>query len=232
MTRVAVLAAVLSAWAVMASAQSATEPARRGGLLPGRAAESGLNLESRDELTRRWDLNADGQIDETEADIARTKMRRERRDLLDRSRIDPLTGKPRSAAATTAPPEEELVFPDPAAPVDPAPPKADGDKAAKPAPPKRDLNAGRPLGSLPNAAGTKPFTKPLAGPLSGTAALTPRPRGLPPATVRPGTGRPGTVPTQPPLARPAQPARPVSPSRPAPTFPTRPRVTAEEIGGP
>jgi hypothetical protein len=54
---------------------------------------------SREELVRKWDLNSDGTIDDGEAEVARSKMRRERADLQMKSGIDPLTGRPRSVAA-------------------------------------------------------------------------------------------------------------------------------------
>ena len=61
----------------------------------------------REELMRRWDLNADGRIDETEAEVARSRMRRERIELRERSErqeIDPLTGRPRAVTAEGGPP--------------------------------------------------------------------------------------------------------------------------------
>jgi len=52
---------------------------------------------SRQELIRAWDLDRDGRVDEGEAEIARTRMRRIRNDALN-SGADPLTGRPRSGA--------------------------------------------------------------------------------------------------------------------------------------
>ncbi len=46
-------------------------------------------------LMRKWDINFDGRIDEREADIARTRMRRERMDMQRQAGNDPLTGRPR-----------------------------------------------------------------------------------------------------------------------------------------
>ena len=62
---------------------------------------------SREELVRKWDINSDGTIDEGEAEVARSKMRRERADLQMKAGIDPLTGRPRSAAADDTEPDEE-----------------------------------------------------------------------------------------------------------------------------
>lgn len=51
---------------------------------------------SREALVRKWDLNDDGSIDEGEAEVARSKMRRERAEVQLNSGLDPLTGKPKS----------------------------------------------------------------------------------------------------------------------------------------
>lgn len=59
---------------------------------------------SRGELVRKWDLNSDGSIDEGEAEMARSRMRRDRAELQMKSGIDPLTGKPRILAADEADP--------------------------------------------------------------------------------------------------------------------------------
>ena len=57
---------------------------------------------SRDELVRKWDVNSDGTIDAAEAELARSRMRRERAELLFKTGIDPLTGRPRTLAADPA----------------------------------------------------------------------------------------------------------------------------------
>jgi len=54
----------------------------------------------RQELVNRWDLNGDGRIDESEAELARSRMRLERAELRDRTSrrsgdFDPLTGRAR-----------------------------------------------------------------------------------------------------------------------------------------
>jgi len=50
---------------------------------------------TRDELVRRWDLDGDGTINKSEADIARARMRRQRNEMQLESGIDPVTGRPR-----------------------------------------------------------------------------------------------------------------------------------------
>jgi|GEM_PF-1093352 len=76
-------------------AQSPTP--RGGGLLPGSGAPVSSSL-TRDELIKRWDLNNDGRIDAAEAEMARSKMRRERRNAMQNSGVNPLTGKARTPA--------------------------------------------------------------------------------------------------------------------------------------
>lgn len=53
---------------------------------------------SREELARQWDLNRDGKVDEAEAEIARTRMRRQRAEAQQGGQSDPLTGRPRTDA--------------------------------------------------------------------------------------------------------------------------------------
>ncbi len=60
---------------------------------------SSLPQISREELMRRFDLNSDGKVDESEAELGRAKMRRERLDQERNRQIDPLTGRPRGEAA-------------------------------------------------------------------------------------------------------------------------------------
>jgi hypothetical protein len=52
---------------------------------------------SREELVRQWDINRDGKVDASEAEIARGRMRRARNDAIINSGNDPVTGKPRVA---------------------------------------------------------------------------------------------------------------------------------------
>jgi hypothetical protein len=71
---------------------------------------------SREELVERWDLDGNGTIDESEAVLARSRMRRARRELEMQSSIDPLTGRPRDLDAETAEPVEEPKAPPPPPP--------------------------------------------------------------------------------------------------------------------
>jgi len=52
---------------------------------------------SREELMRKWDIDRDGKVDASEAEIARGSMRRARLDAAMHSGTDPVTGKPRVA---------------------------------------------------------------------------------------------------------------------------------------
>jgi hypothetical protein len=64
-------------------------------LPPSSAAPPASTPLTREELIRKWDLNSDGSIDESEAEVARSRMRRERVELRMKTGIDPLTGRPR-----------------------------------------------------------------------------------------------------------------------------------------
>lgn len=98
-----VVAAILGAAAArqsLAQTEPTSAPAqapapRSGGLLPerGRASTSGAIL--RQELIKRWDLNTDGRIDESEADVARLRMRQDRNENQRNRGLDPLTGRQR-----------------------------------------------------------------------------------------------------------------------------------------
>jgi hypothetical protein len=52
---------------------------------------------SREELMRQWDIDRDGKVDASEAEIARGRMRRARTDAIMNSGTDPVTGRPRGA---------------------------------------------------------------------------------------------------------------------------------------
>lgn len=197
--RVAVLAVGIAIAAAVACGQAPGTTQRRGGLLPSKPIESPGVSSTRDELARRWDLNADGQIDEAEAETARSRMRRERLELLQRGQTS--RAKPLSKPAEEEIPAEDLVLPDPA-PSTAEKKKAKDKTATEPAkpmisaarqpapPPKKDLNAGRLPAGLPPA------------------------RGIPPNAIPPGRTGTGRA------------------ARPTPSFPSRPRISAEEIGGP
>ena len=64
-------------------------------LSPPAAAQAPAS--SREELMRKWDIDRDGKVDASEAEIARGRMRRARTDAAMHSGIDPVTGKPRVA---------------------------------------------------------------------------------------------------------------------------------------
>jgi len=85
-----------------APAQAPAQAPRSGGLLPerGRASTSGAIL--RQELIKRWDLNTDGRIDESEADVARLRMRQDRNENQRNRGLDPLTGRQRVPATLNA----------------------------------------------------------------------------------------------------------------------------------
>lgn len=124
-------------WVGMAWAQAQAPGRRGGGLLPTRETPSVSGGQTRDEMLRRFDLDANGRIDEGEAEAARSRMRRDKIEAVQNSGIDPLTGRlrgtPGGAAAAEPPPADELRFPadDP-----PEPPrrKPDTEAEKKPAP--------------------------------------------------------------------------------------------------
>ncbi len=74
-----------------ASGQEATPRPDAGA--PG--PQTGL---TREELLRKWDLDGDGIISQSEADLARARMRRERSEMVLDSGIDPITGLRRDEA--------------------------------------------------------------------------------------------------------------------------------------
>lgn len=239
------LAAIVAVGLAGSAVGQTSPPARRGGLLPQRTPSSPLEPVSREELMRRFDLNADGKIDEAEAEMARSRMRRERADVMRNSSIDPLTGRPRGApppeppqkpagiqAAEVAPPaakpqDDELLLV-PGRP-DGTPAAALQTPAAKTQPPtaRPATSAARepvPTRQLPTAttggvrAGA-PAARPGYGATGPRADLNagrqPTPRGIPGKTPPPNAGPAG----RPSIGR-APAARPIAP----------PRITAEDIG--
>jgi hypothetical protein len=235
--RLGVLSAcLLLAIAAEGLAQAPGTGGRSGGLLPGRETPSVSGGMTRDELLRRFDLDSDGRIDEAEAEAARARMRRERVDTMQKSGLDPLTGRPRAAGpagptrdATPPPEEDTLILP--GAPTDPPPRKpvddAEKNPAAKPAP-------SVPPGRAPPLTGGVRAGAPAVRQGYGAASPTPktdlnagRPRDPRPLTnggqARPGmqpAGRPG----------PATPAPRGTAPRPS-LFPQgSSRPTAEDFG--
>ena len=92
----------LVAVALAAPPAGAAEPSpgRGGGLVPGASAP--VPIKTREELLREWDLDGDGTISKSEADVARARMRRQRLEMQLGGGIDPLTGLPREAAGQQA----------------------------------------------------------------------------------------------------------------------------------
>ena len=167
---------------------------------------------SREELVRKWDLNSDGSIDEGEAEVARSRMRRDRAELQLKSGIDPLTGKPRILAADEANPS-----------ADPPPEQAEPER---PRAKRADGEAGLPGTRVPDAKPPIPAKRPPAAatdvraggptrPDSGGRRLRPDlnagrlPAGLPGRRPAPASG--GLLPNV--RRPPAAPVSPPSPSR-------------------
>lgn len=169
---------------------SAPAQARRGGLLPQRTPTSPLAPASREELMRRFDLNTDGRIDEAEAEMARSRMRRDRAEIMRKSSIDPLTGRPRGA-----PPPEPMNEPVRIQAADIAPP------AAKPKDDELLLLPGRPDGTpAPANAAQQPANaaqqQPPASRQPANAAREALPTRQPPSAVTGGV-RAGAPPARP-----------------------------------
>jgi len=129
--------ALAAACAGAAWAQAPAQGRRGGGLLPTRETPSVSGGQTRDEMLRRFDLDANGRIDEGEAEAARTRMRRDKVEALQNSGVDPLTGRPRGATAgepvAEPPTGDELLFPS-GSPAAPPPRKPEAEAEKKPAP--------------------------------------------------------------------------------------------------
>jgi hypothetical protein len=106
LTRRALTLGFAVALLAMPSATAQVGPGSQGS---NRSSTAGL---TREELVRRWDLDGDGTISKSEADIARARMRRERTEMQLDAGIDPVTGLPRGESAKPAqmdePPPYEL----------------------------------------------------------------------------------------------------------------------------
>lgn len=167
---------------------------------------------SRAELVRKWDLNSDGSIDEGEAELARSRMRRERAELQMKSGLDPLTGNPRVSVADEADP-----------PVDPP---AELAEPVRPRAKRADGATGLPGGRVPDAKPTTSATGPQPAATDGRAGGPPRPgsggrlprpdlnAGRQPASLpgrRPAPASGGLLPNV--RRPPAAPVSPPSPSR-------------------
>lgn len=216
-------------------------PPRRGGLLPRR-----VDAVTREELVRRWDLDSDGTIDASEAEVARTRMRRERAELWRTTGIDPLTGQPRGeaeAAESGEPPAPDLAAePEP----EPKPQRAEAAPPGSRVPEVRLPDSVRPTPQLspppttrvPEARKTPTAPPPRSGQNSVTGGIR---AGAPAA--RPGYGtvgvgndlnagrRPGVQPRSGGVPARSGAAVPRRPAAPAPAPVPTPRISAEEIGG-
>lgn len=95
---------LLAAWVVAASG-SAADP----------AVDTSSEL-TRAELLRKWDLNSDGKVDESEAEIARARNRRKRIEILSNPEVDPLTGRLKGAEPTDEQPRPTEIDDDPMPP--------------------------------------------------------------------------------------------------------------------
>ncbi len=91
MRRIIAMACVFVATTVPAQD---SPPSPRG----GSAAPPTAGL-SREELVRSWDLDRDGTLSTSEAEVARARMKRERLETQLGAGLDPLTGRPRGEAA-------------------------------------------------------------------------------------------------------------------------------------
>lgn len=226
--RIAVAIAIVGA--IVGVGRAADPPALGGGLVP-------TPRKTREERVREWDLNSDGKIDQGEAEIASSRMRRERAELRLNSGIDPVTGLPRGEAPSPIDPGDADLAVEPAEPEDepaeepepderptlprsrvprptaPAPggaaaaPQANGSRAA--ANLKRQaLTGGVKAGALPARAGYGPGVP--SAPLNAGLPIPPKPRAAAPATAARG----GLVPTpRVPAPRTPPPASPASRSR-------------------
>lgn len=195
---------------------------------------------SREELVREWDLDFNGAIDANEAAVARARMRRSRLELEAGMEIDPLTGKPRSAAAGKAD-EDQSPDADDAPVVDPpVSPRRRGSGEA-PLPGTRvpevtnPVTSGTTRSARQSTGGASGSSRPWSslaparpGARPGYGTIMPKPDlnagmpkpvigrgGVPGGGLLPGVRSPGVV-------------RPLTP---APPRPLPQRVTADDIGG-
>lgn len=212
---------------------------------------------SREELVRQWDLDGNGTIDASEANVARARMRRSRLETELGTGIDPLTGKPRvvgdevpkdAADEPAVPGVEAALEPRPRSSDDKAPP---GTRVPVVGPTLSGTGVPRLPSTLSSgsaaagkagggraAAGSRPASimggtragAPAAR--SGYGSLAPKPdlnAGLP----RPAFGRPSLSGTNRSSRGGFMPSvrSPIAPRPTTPPAPSTPRVTADEIGG-
>ncbi|MEI6505393.1 MAG: hypothetical protein WCO90_05865, partial [Planctomycetota bacterium] len=99
----AALGLLIAASPDSARAQAPADLDPTGGLREGVDSGSTTVGMTREELVRKWDLDGNGTIDESEAVVARTRMRRSRLEMQLNAAIDPLTGRPRVTDAADEP---------------------------------------------------------------------------------------------------------------------------------
>jgi len=183
--------------ALLAAGVGMTAHAADGTWTRGGAPTSGPR-KTREELVREWDLNSDGKIDPGEAEVAASKMRRERAELRLNSGIDPITGRPRGEEATAEEETMEEQSPDAddaETPAEEEPADEDVRRDSSEKPSTSGLRVPRPrLPGAPQPAGKQDLNaarKPGMGAAAGSAAAADRSR-------RPLTGgaRAGGLPAQ------------------------------------
>jgi hypothetical protein len=147
----------------------AADPPAGGGLVPGTSGSS--SRATREELLRDWDLDGNGTINKSEADVARARMRRKRLELQLSAGIDPVTGLPRAAAGTT--PEDDQAAEEPLFQLPPELPPSEPSRA-----PSESLPGLRAPGPQQPPILGSPTLRPPAAAASGSQRAT-----TPPATI-------------------------------------------------
>ena len=174
--------AIAAAQAPPRTRSSPAAPALPGKGASDAAAPPSAPALTREELLRRFDLNFDGQIDQAEGEIGRSKMRAERKEEEERQQrehdmIDPLTGRPREEAKEIEPKRKRRIIS-----IDDLLPGADDPAGAD------DAANGVDPGADPGAA------DPSRGGASSEGKERPRSAARQmPAAPAPGNGRPGLL---------------------------------------
>ena len=191
-----------------------------GGCLPSTpaaAADGSAGISSREQMVREWDLNRDGTIDEGEAEIARSKMRRQQAELKARA----VAGRRVEQRDAAEQPERGATATNPRDPVtDDPPPRRPRDRdrrGDRPADTRREGQADAPA-AVTGGARAGGLARPGYGSTVPRGELNAG-RPIPPRTAGerpPMTG--GLLPT-PRRGATAPPAAPVA----------RPRVTADDF---
>ncbi|MCE9630410.1 MAG: hypothetical protein K8S94_06795 [Planctomycetia bacterium] len=159
----AALTLLITAATLPARAQTPLDIDPTGGLRDGLETSAQAGGMTREELVRKWDTDGNGTIDESEAAVARVRMRRSRLETQQSAAINPLTGRPRGVDAA----EESSVEPE-APPELPRKRQTDGPTLPgtrvpdmRPAAPERRSSASAPAANpkpaAPAAAGSTPW---------------------------------------------------------------------------